>query len=350
MSQAMPTANDKSDRIVFGYTRIHCENYVPAPLVELIRRFYNLWIHRCFSKDEIATLRTLKRNDTVAFALPNAKFMLNGSKFDYYLQVCCLYNCKHKFGELVRYKLMLKAALPGDIEFISCVVKTNGPVHTITRWTRVHTRDGEIYGNSGLYHLDVIELDRLQPTLSEHSDQCWGLSDTISLHVDIKQIKYTPEAQQQDIDAWEVAKKGKWHWKHAGLTPQTLEKGRTCDEKRDFVCKLTEINVVWNYALFRIERTMLALPMNVSAVNMKVVAKGNIGEMYFEISTIIFLNGKMIRKRTDMDDFEHPMTLEIDMEIVEVFDLHEQDIDEENWSKYGVSSHINVPNVFNITP
>ena len=347
MSKSRPTPNDKSSRIVFGYTRIHCETHVPAPLVEIIRKFYNLWIHRWLSKDEISTVQALKEDDTVAFTLPNANFMLNGSEFDCYLQVRCCY----KFAELVCYELLLKAALPGDIEFISCLVKTNDPLYIWRRWTRVHTRDGEIYGNSGLYHLAVINLGPIKPRWHYRR-----LSDAISIHVDIKQIKYTPEAQQQDIDSWKLAKKDKWMRARGGLTLEALGKGRTSywnlmsrDEQRDFVCEHTQINSEWNNALFRIQERMLALPINVSALNMKVVARGNVEGMYFEISTIMFLNGKRTRKRPDLPwNRIWLANLQIDMEIVKVFDLHEQEINDRDWSKYGVSGSRHEPFIFKV--
>ena len=333
-----------SELTVFGYARRHSVSDVPASLVILMLQFYDLWLHRCFTKDEITRLLAMSGDDRLEFPIDN--IAVNDTNFCVYLQAR-FDSCWISYVDL-----FVCITLPWDIRFVSCVVlEDETEWQSPHKWIRVTKEHGDIDGHSGSHNHDIIEIE----SFIAMSDVEEKLKNPMSLYVDIMQIMYTPEAdaRHQDFDETEPfeIRKRQWKWKIHGKALEKLQSNqddywRSAQSSRDgqWKCEVAIYSATRHvpYRLIVVYMCCSPLPLNVSSVGIMVTVKSNIEGKRFEEQTMLSMEGSYIQQEMDLEwDTESilkasSIDLEIKMEAFKVFDHDEREIAEVDWEMHGI--------------
>ena len=339
----------RSELTVSGYAREHSISNVPDALVILMVQFYDLWLRHCFTAEEAAKLMALSNGQQLSF--PMDSFTMNGTELRIYLRARCTF-----YGNKEHVAFSWRIAVPYCVGFISCIIMEERAWLPQRSWIRVVKENNASTEGAGTRHKDIINLERSPRSL--HLTTCnleEELRDSISLYVDINQIKYNAitEAHHQDFDEtqkFEIRKR-QWKWKILG---RSLEELQSNQDKYRFCAKSTR-DRLWSchvshacISSFPWRLTVhyhgcTPLPLDVSSVGFTVIVKSNIGGKRFENQFVLSMQGgRYIHQEMDLEwDTESilkasSIDLIITMEAFKVFDHDQEELAQADWRMHGI--------------
>ena len=333
-----PLHEYRSELTVCGYSRRHSVETVPASLVNIMLKFYNLWIRRHFTEDEVA-----KWVDNI---------IVNGTKLRVDFRV--LYESYHSHRE--HFQLFLRIAVPSNIRFISCITVDHSSWLAQRKWVRLYAENDQEEEHSDTHNHDIMNLGRSYRVTTYNL--CEKLWHPISFYVDIKQIKYwtnSPLDEPHHLDFDESAtleiRKRQWKWDIQKRSLAELRSNQSDQWSINWNCTESSSDKQWTFHVYCVDKKYrlivahpgsFSLPLNVSSLDIMMTVSSYAESRYFEKQKVVSMKGGCIREevnlkwktRTIMN--ERSVDLKIEMEPIKAFDLDQNEIVKADWTKYGI--------------